>query len=211
MNHAGLLQMCDEVMPRQAQAQPPQPDYFERRGCYELARAILLDCLQQLAHDPEQKLQSTQMERLWLTGHGDHAPVSCAQVLATLGMHPDGRLYQVFVRIALTDPARAVHMLTSERARQAFREIEGYRAGKDGEIADDPKSPGQFSDPSLPGSAGPGTASQPWARLQDGPASGGSAGDDAQNERRGAEADTGVDADVDVDACERSDLRLRAA
>jgi hypothetical protein len=115
MNTADLLLInCEDMRQRDV-------DYFERKGCYDLALAILLDCLQQLAHDREHALLATRMEHQWLIGCSNHAPVSCQQVLATLGMEPGGRLQQMFQRIALDDPARAIRMLTSPQARHAFR------------------------------------------------------------------------------------------
>jgi hypothetical protein len=118
MNTADLLLIRHEDMHQR------DIDYFGRKGCYDLAQAILLDCLQQLAHDCELKLPATRMEHQWLTGRSDHAPVSCVQVLTTLGMEPGGRLQHMFLRVALEDPSKAIRMLTSPQARQAFRAMD---------------------------------------------------------------------------------------
>jgi hypothetical protein len=221
MNHAELLEMRDAVMPHQAphqaQAQAPahdptqvlnhQPDYFERKGCYELARAILLDCLHQLAHDPDHNLPSTRMEHRWLTGHNDHAPVSCAQVLSTLGMHPDGRLHEVFVRIALTDPAQAIRMLTSDRAHEAFGSIGRVRPGRGGgDRQQQPRGPSGVpaGEPAGVPSGAPATQEfQPWIRPV-------GSTFDGRTDRSGWDQDEEA---IDPEASPREDraLRLRVA
>lgn len=139
-------------------------DYFERKGCYDLALAILLDCLQQLAHDSKRSLQATQMEYEWLIGRSTHAPVSCQQVLATLGMEPGGRLQQQFQRIAVDDPALAIRMLTSRQARDAFRTVcavaapdeENPQVGRDCDTPTPDKASGKAS-------AWTAVAFEPWA------------------------------------------------
>jgi hypothetical protein len=106
---------------------PGSLDYFERRGCYELARALLVDCLQQLVSDPQNQMPATQLERAWLMGRLDHCPVSCAQALSTLGMDFDGTLQSRFVNIALQDPAQALRMLSSPQVFRALYALTGPR------------------------------------------------------------------------------------
>lgn len=106
---------------------PGSLDYFERRGCYELARALLVDCLQQLVSDPQNQMPATQLERAWLMGRLDHCPVSCAQALSTLGMDFDGTLQSRFVNIALQDPAQALRMLSSPQVFRALYSLAGPR------------------------------------------------------------------------------------
>lgn len=104
-----------------------QLDYFERRGCYELAREMLIDSLRQLIADPDAQEKQTHKEREWLKGLSLNAPISCAQVLQTLGMQP-GKWQSLFVEIALSEPRRALQMLTS---REVYRTLADIDAGSD--------------------------------------------------------------------------------
>jgi hypothetical protein len=110
-------------------------DYFERRGCYELAKALMLDCLHQLARDPQAHKEATQAERRWLMGqHIEDTPVTFAQVVSTLGMDVGGRLHQQLVQIALADPAQGIRMMTSHRVHQAIAELCGPRGPQPEEV-----------------------------------------------------------------------------
>jgi hypothetical protein len=90
-------------------------DYFEKRGCYELALALMRDCLQQLARDPEGLDITTEQERQWLEGHSDDGGISCEQVLETLGMERNGVMQHRFLAIARSDPAVALQMISTAR------------------------------------------------------------------------------------------------
>jgi hypothetical protein len=95
-------------------------DHFERRGCYELALAILHDCLRQIIQDPAAELPETQAEWRWLDGLEPQAVVTSEQVLTTLGMSPDGSLQGRFRRIAHVDPSLALGMISGPRISAAL-------------------------------------------------------------------------------------------
>lgn len=113
-------------------SEPGFIDHFERRGCYELALAMLQDCLHQLNSDPGKLLAQTQDELRWLNDQEPDAVVTCEQVLQTLGMQPEGGLQAEFRRIARDNPARALAMITGPKVSAT---LSSFRLSRVHEVA----------------------------------------------------------------------------
>lgn len=97
-------------------------DYFEQRGCYELALALLRDSLKRIMDDPQQRRVTTRYEILWLKGGIDDARVTCDCALELLGIGEEpwrGR----FIDIALRDPERALGMISGHQIAKTMSAI----------------------------------------------------------------------------------------